>query len=176
MIGRLGNGVRRRMDGRGDGWANAHREELGSRYYLQDVDGVFGLEVWGANTGERLFMEYEPDNWEHRQDWVRRFAIVALFDRKVSLDRALSEHNRVSAAFYMWLCRELGARQPQQPRFFFVVGGQSPPWDLVEMDTQTGNVLSTHQLAGADFRQVWQRIGLLSLRQELARWIGGRAA
>ena len=39
-------GVRRRFDGKGDAWSLEHRERLGHHALMQDVDGMFGLQVF----------------------------------------------------------------------------------------------------------------------------------
>lgn len=170
---RLDNGVRARRDGMGDPWANAHREGLGNRFYMNDVDALFGMEVWGANTGERLFLEYEPDNYDNRESRIRRFAYIGMFDRKPSLKAAYHPGNRVSMAVYLDMCRRISMGQPRPMRFFFVVGGESAPWQMVEHDIETGEECGERVLIrGAhEYREMWQRLGLEQLREELRGWV-----
>jgi len=169
-------GVKERLNGAGDAWANQHRESLGSHFYLQDVDAMFGTIVFGHNTGERLFLEYVPDSYENRQEKVREFGVVALFDRKSSRDAAFGNHNRVSMALYLWMCRSLSKIQgiSRSPKFFFVIGGQSPPWQMIEIDIDTGEELQMTEINTSSWRSTWQAFGLMRLRDEIARWIKAR--
>jgi len=169
---RMETGVRVRSDGGGDGWANAHRTALGNRFYLQDVDAVAGIEWFATNTAERVFAEYEPDSWENRLEVIRRFALVAMFDRKSTIDAAFSPQNRISSAFYLHLCRTHVDRQPRPPRFFFLVGGQKPPWEMVELDIDAGDEIGNRvEINGQNMRGVWDAIGLTELRKFLRRWL-----
>jgi len=173
----MANGVRRRVDGLGDGWAGAHRE-LGRGYHMSDVDALFGIEAFGHNTGERLFLEYEPDNYQNRMNRIRDFAVVGMFDRKTTLEAAYDDGNKLSLAFYLWTCRKLAAGQPKPPRFYFVIGGQEAPWTMIEHDIHTGEETGDRAVirSAGDFRTVWQALGLSSLRDELRAWVlGGRA-
>lgn len=169
---RLGNGVKVRADGAGDGFALAHRD-LGRGFHMHDIDALFGLEVFGANTGDRLFMEYEPDSYQNRLSLVRRFAVVALFDRKKSVDLARSSYTSLSAAFYLYLCRALGARQPKLPRFFFCCGDHEGPWRLLEIDAASGDEigLAGPPVDGSNIAAVWRQIGLSALRAEMRSWV-----
>jgi hypothetical protein len=176
MNNRLGNGVKRRMDGAGDMWASAHRE-LGGGYQMNDVDAIFGFEAFGANTGEKLFLEYEPDNYEYRLEIIREHAVIALFDRKSTEGAAFCGNNRRSFSFYLHLCRVISSAQAYPPRFFFCVGGQSPPWCLMEIDVKTGahikgrnTIIETTQ--PADWRRIWDALGLTELRLKLRRSLG----
>jgi hypothetical protein len=170
------NGVRIRADGKGDGWAQAHRDELGPTYNMSDLDGYVGLVGFAGNTGDRLFMEYVPDNYANKGKTVRRFATVALFDRKASRDYAFSEANAVSLAFYLDLCRRLGETQPKPPKFFFIIGRQATPWELVELDIQTGQIISEFTLQQGRWRVFWEAVGLVALRGELRTWIDPASA
>lgn len=165
------SGVRVRADGKGDAWAKAHRDQLGATFNMNDVDGLIGLVAFAANTGDRLFMEYVPDNYANRQSMVRQFATVALFDRKTSRDYALGESNRVALAWYLDLCRRLGQTQPKPPKFFLIIGRDTPPWQMIELDIETGAVISEHALTAHKWQQVWEQVGLAALRNELRRWI-----
>ena len=164
-------GVRIRVDGKGDGWAKVHRDQLGATFNMNDVDGLIGMVAFAANTGDRLFMEYVPDNYANRLNTVRSFATVALFDRKTSREYALGESNRVALAWYLDLCRRLGQTQQKPPKFFLVIGRDAPPWQMVELNTNNGEVVSEHTLSASNWREVWEQVGLAALRNELRRWI-----
>jgi len=165
------NGVRVRHDGKGDGWAKAHRSQLGPTFNMNDVDGLIGLVGFAANTGDRFFIEYVPDDYSNRLNMIRQFATVALFDRKTSRDYAFGDANRVSLSWYLDLCRRLGQTQPKPPKFFLVIGRDAPPWNLIELDINTGKEVSDHVLPAMNWRQVWQQVGLAALRAELRAWI-----
>lgn len=167
---RDGAGVKVRADGKGDAWADAHRD-LGPTFNMTDVDGMIGIVGFAANTGERLFMEYVPDDWKNRHNKIRRFATVAVFDRKATRALALDAGNRVGLAYYLNLCRCLGQTQPKAPRFFFVIGRDCPPWTMIELNINTANIVAEHELPSMNWRQVWNAIGLTALRQELTRWV-----
>ena len=99
------NGVKRRRDGGGDGWADARRTALPSHYWCQDMDGFFGSMTFGQNTGDRVFLEYVPDHYQHHLSLMRHFGILALFDRKRTIGWARDEQNRVCTAYYLHMCR-----------------------------------------------------------------------
>jgi len=168
---RDGNGVRRRVDGQGDGWAKAHRDGLGATFNMNDVDGLIGMVGFAANTGDRLFMEYVPNNYANRARLIRSFATVGLFDRKSSRDYALSQSNRVALSWYLDLCRRLGQTQPIPPKFFLVIGRDQPPWEMIELDIRTGDIAAEHTLTDMNWKEIWQQAGLVALRNELRRWI-----
>lgn len=165
-------GVKIRADGQGDGWANQHRE-LGQTFNMQDLDGFFGLYVFAKNSANSLFLEYAPDRIENREKVIRRFAVVALFDRKKTEDAALSDMNIVSTAFYLWTCRQIGDRQPIAPRFFYVIGDDNPPWTMIELNIASGERLGCYLLTGYNWRDVWEVAGLRKIRDELRRWVQG---
>jgi len=171
MNARLGNGVRRRVDQLGDPWANQHREELGAAYHMQDLDAMMAIQVMAANTGERFFLEYVPDAWANRLKAVREFALVALFDRKRTEAVALGHGSLVSRQFYLWLARLHAGVQARPPKFFYVIGADSPPWTLLELDITTGQECGRHVLHGANWPQVWEAAGLVELRRQLQRWL-----
>jgi hypothetical protein len=172
MDHRSSNGVKLRADGGGDGWANTHRLQLGNQFLMSDIDCLFGGLVFGQNTGERLFMEYAPDNWANRTKRIRQFAMVAMFDRKKTEAAALSAHNTLATAFYLWLARVHGASQPKPPRFFYVIGGDSPPWDMIEVDIHTGDTATDIiRLNSVDWPTMWAALGLTDLRNELKQWV-----
>lgn len=172
MAERMGNGVRIRRDGRGDAWANEHREALGKKFYLNDIDAFFGLEVFGANTGDRLFLEYEPDNYENKFSAIRDFAMVAMFDRKSTEAAAFHESSLLSRGVYLWLCRVIADVQPQPPKFFYVIGREQPPWRMIQIDIYSGDRTgSPVEVDGQSFKQVWSQLGLTRLRNELRRHV-----
>lgn len=166
------NHVRIRRDGHGDAWANAHRTSLSNKYFLHDIDAVFGLEVFGANTGDRLFLEYEPDHYNNREKSIREFAAIALFDRKASKAAAFSPSNRLSLGLYLWQCRSYAKSQPIAPRFFFVIGQDKPPWLMIEIDIQTAEPIG-HEVSvdSARFSAVWDALGLTELRNHLRSFV-----
>ena len=166
-------GVKPRFDGQGDGWAAAHRS-LGPTFNMSDVDGVVGMMGFASNTGERLFLEYVPDNYKNRQSRIRKFATVAMFDRKSSEHYANSDSNALAAAFYLDLCRRLATTQPKPPRFFYVIGQDQPPWEMIEIDINTAAEIGRVHQDGKNWRQVWEAVGLVALRNELCLWIDPR--
>jgi hypothetical protein len=144
---------------------SAEREAVDTRQELARVAGV------SHDTISRLFVEYVPDNYRNRLNVIRDYAVVAVFDRKVSREYALGEDNRVSLACYLSLCRRLGQTQPKPPKFFLVIGRDAPPWELVELDIHTGQVLSENTLTAMNWRVIWRCVGLVDLRDALRGWI-----
>lgn len=173
MYERDERGVRVRADKKGDAWANAHRDALGNKYYLQDVDAMFGYVAFGHNTGERLFLEYVPDSYENRGSWIREYGYVALFDRKTSEQAAFSSQNSLSASVYLHLCRRLAAGQPIAPRFFFVIGGQEPPWEMIEISIESGEETGQRAVirSASDWSTIWAALGLADMRNTIKQWI-----
>ena len=169
--GRLSNGVKRRHDGGGDAWANAHRQ-LPSSVFLQDIDSFFGSLFFGKHCEEELFVEYEPDHFRNASSWIREFGVVALFDRKSTSSAAHADSNNVSTAWYLWLCRSFAEKQPVAPKFFFVIGGQQPPWTLLEIDIYTGLKNSSTIIDENDnWLQLFPKLGLIDLRNTLRDWV-----
>jgi hypothetical protein len=171
------NGVKVRADGGGDGWANAHRHNLPHNIYFNDLDCVFGFCAFGHNTANALFYEYVPDAYRNRKSAIRRFGYVALFDRKKTMDAAFNctdPHAKVSLASYLHMCRVLSGAQPVPARFFYVVGANTPPWDMVEIDTQsgerTGGDVVIGQNTAVEWNTVWGVLGLLEAREQLRVW------
>ena len=165
-------GVRIRNDNAGDEWATAHRS-LGPTFNMHDIDALVGFMAFGQNTGEKLFLEYVPDAWNNRSKLIRNFAAVAMFDRKATEATAFSEHNRLSVAYYLWLCRCVGGSQPLPPKFFFVVGGKSPPWTMIELDISTGERTGVRQeiTSTRDWRPLWDAVGLSKIRNQLRAFV-----
>ncbi len=170
---RLENGVKARSDGKGDAWSNLHRTGLGNATYMTDVDALVGLCGWSVNTAEKLFLEVVPDNYENRRSEVRKFAVVALFDRKRSLEYAQSAANQFTRQFYTWLCRTIGQTQPATPRFFYVIGSDQPPWDMYEVNTAKPEVcVHVGRIANAsEIAHIWKYAGLLEKRNALVQWV-----
>ena len=169
------NHVRKRRDGKGDAWSNAHRINLGNHFLMHDQDASFGCLVFGSNTGDKLFLEYEPDNYKNRQSDIRQFAMVALFDRKATERAAFCQNNALSRAFYLWQCRAFAQGQPKPPRFFIVVGRQTPPWTMIELDIGTGaRVGEPVEVDASRFKDVWESLGLTALRRELRAYVNPR--
>lgn len=167
------NGVKARADGQGELWANEHRAELGAQFNMNDIDGLIGLVGFAANTGNRLFVEYVPDGtFQDRFKSVRGFAVVALFDRKLSVEAAFGTSYRVSQAFYLYLCRSLSEHQPKPPKFFYVIGSRAP-YTLIELDITTGDEIKRYYLEDNRWKDIWEATGLVELRKLLLAWIGG---
>lgn len=171
---RLSNGVRARADGMGDAWANQHRIQLPTSHYFQDIDAMFGAAFFGKNTAEQLFVEYEPNHFKHKESWVRDFGAVAFFDRKTSRNAAYADKNNVSVAWYLWLCRTVGRYQPIPPKFFFVFGDANPPWEMLEIDIETGRSTGVSVQLGIDhsWSELWKQLGLTDIRNTLRDWVG----
>jgi len=178
-MGRDRNGVKIRADGKGDAWARAHRN-MGQCFNMHDVDGLIGIHAFAQNTGERLFIEYVPDHYKNRHSCIRKFAMVAMFDRKKTLNLAMIRDsnnkldNTLGTAFYLWLCRTCASNQPIPPRFFFVGGGDEPPWGMQELNIYTaekiGNIIPIEDATGKGWRAIWDAIGLVTLRNEMKKW------
>lgn len=160
-----------RFDGLGDPWAFAHREELGNQFLMSDVDGLMGMVAFASNTGDRLFLEYVPDNYENREKRIRSLAVVAFFDRKASLSIARNTKNNICTSVYLHLARAVSAQQPNPARFFWMIGGSAPPWTMVELDINTGDEIGIQRTVDSGaWRSVWEAVGLVTLRNELYRW------
>jgi len=173
---RNNRGVKIRADGKGDSWAMEHRNQLGSRFYLQDFDCMFGFQAFGSNTGEKLFAEYVPDSYENRQNYIRDFCIIALFDRKRTESAAFNPANMVSTQLYLWVCNKLSVNMPVAARFFYVIGCEAPPWTMIEIDTSTGlEVGDRESLSNPDWKTIWDRLGLTEARNVAAKFLQSTA-
>jgi hypothetical protein len=170
MTAQYEGGARVRADGKGDSWANAHRLALGRGKYMMDVDGLIGIMGFAANTGEHLFLEYEPDSFENHGSVIREFSTVAMFDRKTTEAYALCDSNRRSFAWYLNICRRLSSTQCRPVRFFFVIGESVSPWTMIEIDISTGNEIGQRAtLEGPEtWTAFWNTAGLFALRKMLA--------
>lgn len=165
------NGVKIRYDGKGDGWANAHREELPRDNYMQDIDCFFGINVAGHNTGDKLFLEYIPDNYDKNRKSVEDFCIVALFDRKFSEEYAFSNKNYTSRKFYLYICNQLSKNQPVPCKFFYVIGNKNPPWKMIELSLDEGHKIREKYVDSGDWNEIWKELGLVSIKDELVKWL-----
>lgn len=171
-IDRNGNGVKVRKDGRGDAWSNEHRIALGNKFFMQDLDALFGQITFGHNTGERLFLEYVPDDYENRFNVIRDMAFIATFDRKSTEGAAFASENVVSTAVYLNLCRQISDRQPRQMKFFYVIG-KAAPWRMIEIDIYSGERLPELPPIKNkdDWRRVWENTDLIEARDFLSKWL-----
>ena len=166
------NGVKVRHDGRGDNWADQHRRSLRGRFLMQDMDAYAGFHAFAANTGEKFFLEYEPDKSNARTVSKRQLGFVALFDRK-SNTKAMRDKNLsgLSRQVYAHICRTYRAAQPTAPKFFYIVG-ESSPWGMIEIDIDTLQEKSgIVELYEDDWMQIWDDFGLIELRNALQRWM-----
>ncbi|MES9985894.1 MAG: hypothetical protein ABW115_21035, partial [Candidatus Thiodiazotropha sp. 6PLUC6] len=71
-------------------------------------------------------------------------------------------------------CRCFARCQPLKPMFFYVIGGQQPPWEMIELDIETGDIKGQYTIQSKqqeEWRTLWDRIGLSSLRSALREWI-----
>ncbi len=67
---------------------------------------------------------------------------------------------------------DIRSSQPIPPRFFIVIGTQTPPWRMVELDIDTAKRIGEDAVVdAANFDEVWNRLGLKALRGELRNWI-----
>lgn len=164
-----------RADKQGDGWANAHRKQLGNDFYLQDVDAMFGVMVFGHNTANTLFMEYVPDDYKNRTSTIREFGFVGMFDRKYTEQVAFGTKNALSTGVYLKLCRLIGSNQPSgcTPKFFFVIGNNEPPWTMIELDIATGKPTGTRAVLtdSNKWPELWEKLGLRKIRDELHKML-----
>lgn len=165
---KLANGVIPRRDGRGDGWALAHREKLSGAYLLTDVDGYFGAIYFDRNTSDQLFVEYVDDQpTTERQRLIREVALVGLFDRKRSRDDTKSKEAVTQTALWLGLLRKLRVSQPSPPRFFYVIGPSAGPWEIVELGLSDGHEIRSLSVDAESMPAIWERLGLTELRTSL---------
>jgi len=168
-----GSGTKKRMDGKGDLWANAHRDGkiLPSSFYFQDIDGFAGIMSFRDDTENGLYFEYCLDSWENSGSLIRNIGYVALFDRKQSESIAFGKKNVLSTAVHLDLASKIGASQPVDPKFFYVVGLDSP-WKMIELDICTGERTGVSVIFND--KESWipgfKTVGLLDIRRELNMW------
>jgi hypothetical protein len=164
---RLANGVRVRLDGRGDNFANAHRK--GQRdLYGMDVDAYATLELVVGDGEDRIFAEY----CLHGNGPVTESAFVAFFDRKKMRGKqCIADAGQMARrAPWLGLCRDLAVSYPVTPRLFWICG-QGAPWDFIEWDVRSGERLRWWLLESDDITQEWRNIDLLRDRETLVKWL-----
>ena len=175
---RNGNGVKNRFDGGGDSWAADHRTHLPHTNYLADMDAFMGLAAFGRNGGDTLFLEYTPDDYQNRGKLIREFGLVAVFDRKKNLAAVGSSGSVLSTGFYLDLCRTYAASQPVAPRFFYVIGQESP-YEMVEVCINTGDVVGSTVLMRDQSRgwsDAWAKLGLTDAHRQITKWLKQKRA
>jgi len=139
---------------------------------MQDLDCFFGVQAFGHNTGDKLFMEYIPDNYDKNKKSVENFGVVALFDRKSNEEYALSSPNYTSRHFYIYLAKILSECQGNIPcKFFYVIGSNNPPWKMIEIDLSTGHKKTEKYVDSGDWSSIWQELGLCSIRNDVVKWM-----
>ncbi len=169
------NGVRVRHDNGGDEWANEHRLELGNQFYLEDLDGFIGSFGFARNGQDTLFAEYQPDGYENRMKDIREFALVAMFDRKQTYRAAFGDGSKLTRAFYLSQCRRNAKCQPIAPKFFYVVGTESP-WQMYELNIDNAEVSHQFQLERGNWHEIWKIAGLIDARRSLEIWLKNASA
>jgi hypothetical protein len=163
----LQNGVKGRTQSGGDNWANEHRKALPTANLLQDVDCIVG--TFAQNSGNSLYMEFVPDGYANKGKIIRKFGIVALFDRKES--RASAFDNPLSTALYLHIARTISTQQPTACKFFLVIGRESP-WTFVELDINTGEPTGLEaEVKGNDWTTFWDTLGISNVHSKLKQWI-----
>lgn len=162
------NHVKIRMDGQGDGFSNQHRSSVPHDNWMIDIDGVFGSIFFADKLENNFFAEVEPDL--QRGAVIRGFGFVAFYDRKKTW-RAAFNGSSFSLAAQLALCRFVAKVQPVQPKFFFVIGENSPPWYMVEIDIFTGLQGRKEKLGTGSWKEIWKKFGLLDIRKQLREWV-----
>ena len=167
-IERYPHGVKKRMDGEGDGWANAHREKLAAEAVMTDIDGWMGMNAYCMNTGSQLFCEYTIDQKTLHPNHTARCAIVGFFDRKIRKSARLfgSQPHQV----YMHIAQCIAVQQKFPPKFFYVFGSVMGPWEMCEVDIYTGEYTGEPfhcDTREASWKHMWDQCGLTALRREL---------
>jgi hypothetical protein len=172
-VERYANGTKKRADGKMEDWNWRHRVGLGKKCYMEDVDHVFAAVFYGQQTSGRLFVEYEPDNGKNIGNVIRKFAIVAIIDKKETERAAFHQRNVLSLGVQLAMCRMFGAAgQPKEPKFFFAIGGSEAPWKMIEIDIHTGERTGVEGIVESDdWGEVWKQLGIDPLRQQLRAWI-----
>ena len=172
---RLDNGVRRRMDGEGEPWSEAHRK-LPRDFHMQDIDAMYGMVQIAKNASDQLFAEYVTDSGDTIDDVTREFGLVALFDIKSTRQALDNAQRSLSTKWYAWLARVVAAHQEVAPKFFFVLD-QEDSYHYVESDIQTGEIVREHT-APKDTRLAWltcwKELGLVKIRNDLKESIRRR--
>ena len=159
---------RPRQDGKGDDFAREHRA-LGTAAYMNDFDVLVGSMDFAQHTENRTFAEYEPDPYANRISIARKFATVAIFDRKAGWSCCRLD---VATKYQLSVCRALSEFQPSAVRFFWIVD-EPPGWSMLELDTLTGERGEVYRLPedGTVWRVIWDELGLTETRQALRQWL-----
>ena len=160
-----------RFDGKGDSWARSHRSNLPGNYYMTDIDG---LGLFTMNSSNEFFCEYVVGYPRDSADRKVTRGVFALFDRKASLDSAFSERN-ATLGVYLLIARGLAREQTVAPKFCFVIGGQDPPWRVIEVDIYTGNRTGNESYVSTDdgWMDAWIQLGIDVTRKKLLTMICG---
>jgi hypothetical protein len=70
------------------------------------------------------------------------------------------------------MCRKLAVTQPIPPKFFYIIGGDEPPWDIRSVDIYTGAMgVENCELEKASWKAIWSLFGLDKMRQDLQGWL-----
>lgn len=163
----------RLLAGTGDGWAAAHRQALGSNWYLSDVDALADSTGAYHGTEDKLFVSATclP---VHRLDPAQTLGIVALFDRTQDLGTGLCERKAFGSKMLRNIARLIGLAQGVLPKVFLVAGPDDGPWELVELDIWSGQPAGFRAIleAGGSWAATWEAAGLGKLQRELQRRLG----
>jgi len=159
-------GVKVRADGGGDAWARWHRQNLDDTYHMLDYDGWQIREQHmerTENTEDHLFIEVVLDG-QKRQS-IRQINYIALFDRKATLSAVHGAW--FTRGCYLNMCRQLSIHQDIPCRFIYVIGGQEPPWTLIECSIFTGvfGEPITLDTQRQTWLKIWESIGLTQTRK-----------
>lgn len=155
--------LRKRVDGKGDPWANAHRFMLDEKDWMTDFDGFYAADENGTRleySEDRLFSEYACSRG------CREF--FAFFDRKKSRPSVLDKSATHRLETYAGLCYNLGkGQQIVKPKLFYVYGTSLDEWQIEEVDVisrkRSGELHNLNRLYS--WQPVWDLLGLTALRQ-----------
>jgi len=159
---------RSRIDGQGDSFGNAHRS-LGSEYYMNDFDVLVGSLDFAKHTENSLFAEYEPDPVCNKNNLIRQFGTIAIFDRKGHWGACSMN---IATKYQLQVCRALSECQPVPVRFFWVVDVENG-YAMQEICTTTGERLDSRilPLDGSLWSNIWKEVGLYGNRIRLREWL-----
>tara|TARA_R110000824_G_scaffold170544_1_gene347926 strand:+ start:779 stop:1267 length:489 start_codon:yes stop_codon:yes gene_type:complete len=144
---------------------------------MNDFDVLVGSLDFAKHTEDRLFAEYEPDPVRNKNNPIRQFGTIALFDRK-SHWGACSLN--IATKYQLHICRALSELQPVPVRFFWVVeieldhfGFLGGGYAMQEVSTTTGERLEcrTLPLDGSLWSKIWEEVGLYGNRTRLREWL-----
>lgn len=134
---------------------------------MQDIDGI----MWcfrKKETEDNLYMEYAVGEDE-------QYAVVAVFDRKKQFSDLDSEKTSKTDPFYRYQCRVNSLVQLVPCRMFYIIGGNDPPWHIIEVDIHTGQRGAATEFTRDTYEQLWISLGLYKLRDELNKWFNDGA-